>query len=82
MITVLARALHINIGNLQPLVGVRCLGFTTLNACGMVRRRQGGYFLNIPGADHLIAAPLPHSLFSIEHGYLHYDTQVEANLAQ
>ena len=60
VITVLARALHINIGNLQPLVGVRRLGFATLNACGMVRRRQGRYFLVIPRADHLIAAPLPH----------------------
>ena len=73
VITVLARALHINIGNLQPLVGVHRLGFATLNACGMVRRRQGRYFLDIPGADHLIAAPLPHGLFSIEDRCLHYD---------
>lgn len=68
VITILTRAHHINIGNLQPMVGVRHLGFATLNACGMVRRRQGRYFLDIPGADHLITAPLSHGLFSIEDG--------------
>jgi hypothetical protein len=80
VITVLARALHINIGNLQPLVGVHRLGFTTPNSRGMVRRTQGIYFLNIPGDDHLIATPLSQGLFSIEDGHLHYDAQVEANL--
>jgi hypothetical protein len=80
VITVLARALHINIGNLQPFVGVHRLGFTTLNSRGMVRRRQGSYFFNIPGDDHLIATPLSQGIFSIEDGRLHYDAHVEANL--
>jgi hypothetical protein len=48
----------------------------------MVKKRQGRYFLIIPRADHLIAAPMPNGLFSIEKGCLHYDAHVEANLSQ
>jgi hypothetical protein len=68
--------------NLRALEGPRHLGFTTLNACGMVRKMNGRYYFIIPGADHLIAAPLPNGLFSIEAGILHYDAQVEENLPQ
>jgi hypothetical protein len=82
VITILVRALHINIGNLQPLVGVRRLSFANLNACSMDKKRQGRYFLVIPGADHLITAPAPNGLFYIEDGRLHYDACVEANLPQ
>jgi hypothetical protein len=48
----------------------------------VVRKINGRYYLNIPGADHLIAAPLPNDLFSIENGHLHYDAQAEASLPQ
>jgi hypothetical protein len=43
---------------------------------------NGGYYFNIPGADHLIVAPLPNGLFSIEDRSLHYDARVEASLLQ
>ena len=82
VITILARGLNINVSNLRALEGSRHLGFATLNACGMIRKINGGYYFNIPGADHLIASPLPNGLFSIEDGCLHYDAQVEANLPQ
>ena len=80
VITVLAQALQINVSNLQALEGPRRLSFATLNACGMVKKINGSYYFNIPGADHLIAAPLPNGIFSIENGRLHYDAQVEAEL--
>jgi hypothetical protein len=48
----------------------------------MVRKINGGYYFNIPRADHLIVSPLPNGLFSIEDGRLHYDAWVEANLPQ
>jgi hypothetical protein len=82
VITVLARRLHINVSNLRALEGPRHLGFTTLNACGMVRKIDGRFYFNIPGDDHLIAAPLPNGLFSTEDGRLHYNAQVEASLSQ
>jgi hypothetical protein len=69
------------VSNLRALEGPHRLGFTTLNACGVVRKINGYYF-NIPGVDHLIAAPSPNGLFSIGDGHLHYDAQVEANLPQ
>lgn len=72
-ITVLARGLNFNVSNVQALEGPHRLGFTTLNACGMVRKINGGFYFSIPRADHLIAAPLPNGLFSIEDGHLHYD---------
>ena len=49
VVTVLANALHIDLGNLRPLLGERRIGFTTLNACGMVKKRQGRYFIHIHG---------------------------------
>jgi hypothetical protein len=80
VITVLARRLNINVSNLRALEGPRRLGFTTMHACGMVRKIEGGYYFNIPGADHLIVAPLPNGLISLEEMRLHYDVQVEENL--
>ena len=77
VITVLAKALHADIGNLMPLMGERHVGFSTLNACGMVSKRSGRYFVRIPGAGRLYPAPLPTNLFSLENGVLHYDAQVE-----
>ena len=77
VITVLAKALHVNIGNLMPLMGERRVGFSTLNACGMVSKRNGRYFVHIPGAGRLYPTPLPNNLFSLENGVLHYDAQVE-----
>jgi hypothetical protein len=82
VITVLARSPHINIGSLQPLVGVHRLGLATLYACVMVKKRQGRYFIIMPRADHLIAALVPNGLLSIYDGRLHYDEHVEANLPQ
>ena len=82
VITILARGLNINVSNLRALEGPRRLGFTTLNACGMVRKIDGRFYFNIPGVDHLIPAPLPNGLFSLEDRRLHYDAQVEANLPQ
>jgi hypothetical protein len=41
VITVLARGLNINVSNLQALEGPHRLGFSTLNACGMVRKING-----------------------------------------
>jgi hypothetical protein len=70
------------VSNLQALEGPLHLGFTTLNACGMVRIINGRYYFNIPEANHLISAPLPNGLISIEDGSLHDNTQVEANLPQ
>jgi hypothetical protein len=43
VITILARGLNINVSNLRALEGPRRLGFTTLNACGMVRKIDGRY---------------------------------------
>ncbi|KAK1680875.1 hypothetical protein QYE76_041723 [Lolium multiflorum] len=80
VITVLARRLNIDVSNLQALEGPRRLGSITLNACGMIRKVDGRYYFNIPGADHLIAAPLPNGLFSLVERRLHYDAHVEANL--
>jgi hypothetical protein len=82
VIKVLARGLNINVSNLQALEGPPRLGFTNLNGRGMVRKMNGRYYFNIPGADHLIASPLPNGVFSIEDGRLHYDAHVEANLPQ
>jgi hypothetical protein len=80
VITILARGLIINVSNLRALEGPHCLGFTNLNACAMVRKIDGRFYFNTPGADHLIAAPLPNDLFSFEERRFHYDGQVEANL--
>ena len=77
VITVLAKALHVNISSLMPLIGERRVGFSTLNACGMVSKRKGRYFVHIPGAGRLYPTPLPNDLFSLENGVLHYDAQVE-----
>ncbi|KAK1668104.1 hypothetical protein QYE76_056263 [Lolium multiflorum] len=79
VITVMESMLIINGSNLRELEGPRRLGFTTLNACGMVRKIEGRYYFNIPGADHLIAAPLRNGL-SLEERRLHYDAHVEENL--
>ena len=43
----------------------------------MIKKRQGRYFIHIPGAGRLYPAPLPNHLFSIEDGCLHYDAWVE-----
>ena len=61
----------------MPLMGERRVGFSTLNACGMVRRCHGRYFVHIPRAGRLYPAPLPNNLFSIENVVLHYDAKVE-----
>jgi hypothetical protein len=76
-ITVLANALHLDLGNLQPLLGEWRVGFPTINACGMVRKRQGRYFIHVLGVGRIYSAPLPNNLFSIEEGRLHYDVHVE-----
>ena len=73
VVTVLARALRINLGNIQPLTGSHRLGLSTLRACGMISKNHGRYFFDIPGAHHLIPAPLPNGLFSIEDGRLCFD---------
>ncbi|KAK1608094.1 hypothetical protein QYE76_031767 [Lolium multiflorum] len=80
VITVLARRLSINVRNLRALEDPRRLGFTTPDACGMVRKIEGRYYFNMSGVDHLITAPLPDGLFSLEERHLHYDVQVDANL--
>jgi hypothetical protein len=46
VITVLANALRLNLGNLQPLPGERRVGFTTLNACDMVKKCHGRYLMS------------------------------------
>jgi hypothetical protein len=82
IITILARGLNINVSNLPSLEGARRLGFTTLSACGIVRKIDGRYYFNILGVGHLTPTPLPNGLFSLEDRSLHYDAQVETNLAQ
>jgi hypothetical protein len=77
VITVLATAMGIDLSNLQPLLGERRVGFSTLKACKMLTRRGGVYYVHIAGARRLYPAPLPHGLFSIEEGRLLYDVQVE-----
>ena len=72
-----AIAMGIDLGNLQPLLGERRVGFSTLRACKMLTRRGGAYYVHIAGAGRLYPAPLPHGLFSIEEGRLLYDVQVE-----
>ena len=82
VVTVLARALHVNLGNIQPLTRSDRLSLSNLRACGMISKNHGKYFFDIPGADHLIPAPLSNGLFSINDGRLRYDAQVESNLPQ
>lgn len=65
VMTVLAHVLHINLGNIQPLVGSNRCGLSTLRACGMVSKTHGRYFLDIPGADYLIPTPFSNGLFFI-----------------
>jgi hypothetical protein len=43
----------------------------------MVSRVNGRYIVHIPIAEHTYPAPIPHYLFSIKDGRLHYDAQVE-----
>ena len=62
----------IDLSNLQPLLGERRVGFSTLKACKMLTRRGGVYYVHIAGAGRLYPAPLPHGLFSIEEGRLLY----------
>ena len=64
VITVLAKALHADIGNLMPLMGERRVGFSTLSACGMVSKRTGRYFVHIPGVGRLCPTPLSNDTFS------------------
>jgi hypothetical protein len=71
--TVLTNALQIPLGNLQPLIGERRLGFCTLNACQMITKHNGCFIVHIPGAGRTYPAPIPNNLFSIEDGCLHYD---------
>jgi hypothetical protein len=75
--TVLANALNVALGNLHPLAGKRLLGFHTLRSCHMVSMVNGRYIVHIPVAERTYPAPVPHYLFSIEDGRLHYDAQVE-----
>ena len=77
VITVLANALRINLGNLMSLLGERRVGFSTLRACGMIKKRTGRYFVQIPRAERLYLTHLPNNLFSLENGVLHYNVQVE-----
>ena len=67
----LANALGIDLGELQPVLGERRVGFSTLEACGMLTRRGGVYYLHIVGARRLYPIPLPNGLFSIEEGLLY-----------
>ena len=82
VITVLANALRINLGNLMPLLVERRVGFSTLRACGMIKKHTVRYFVQIPGAGRLYPTPLPNNLFSLENGVLHYDVQVEQHQPQ
>jgi hypothetical protein len=75
--TILANALNVPLGNLRPLTCERLLGLRTLRSCHMVSRVNGRYIVHIPIAEHTYPAPIPHYLFTIEDGRLHYDAQVE-----
>ena len=75
VIIVLATALGLNLGNLEPLSGERYVSFRTLRAVGMVFKRQGVYNVHIPGAGRLFPIPLPNNLFSLENGQLHFVAQ-------
>jgi hypothetical protein len=75
--TVLANALNIPLGNIFPLADAHLLGFRTLRCCHMVSKVNGRYVVHIPRAEHTYPTPVPHYLFSIEDGWLHYDAQVE-----
>ena len=67
----------IDLGELQLVPGERHVGFSTLNACGMLTRRGGVYYLHIAGARRLYPDPLPNGLLSTEEGHVLYDLQVE-----
>jgi hypothetical protein len=75
--TVLANALNVPLANLCPLAGEHLLGFRTLRSCHMVSKVNGRYVVQIPGAERTHPGPIPHYLFSIKDGRLHYDVQVE-----
>jgi hypothetical protein len=48
----------------------------------MVSRVNGRYIVHIPRAERTYPAPVPHYIFSIEDGRLHYDAQVEQDHPQ
>jgi hypothetical protein len=75
---VLANALDVPLGNLHPLAVEHLLGFRTLRAFHMVSQINGQFIVHIPGVERTYPA-LPHYLFSIEDGRLHYDARVKHN---
>ena len=75
MITVLANALNIDIGNLCALDGERRVSLSLLRHAGMVTRVGGAIFVRIPGAGLLVPTLIPNNLFSIEECRLRYVVQ-------
>jgi hypothetical protein len=73
--TVLTTALALYVSILSPLDDERRVFYTTLQAVSMIYKKQGSFFIHIPGARRLFPAPLFDNLFSLENGQFHYVVQ-------
>jgi hypothetical protein len=76
VITVLANALVINLGNLQPLNVNKRVSLSVVRSASMITTRDGRTFIHILEFGHLMPTSMPH-VCSIEDNLFHYDVQGE-----